>query len=273
MEYESAPLSDGNTCFQLLGDKNSPPVVFVHGLSSPMCIWDRNFYFIYEQGFTVLRYDLYGRGRSHKPKVKYTLEFFVRQLKELLDYVGIKKQLTLIGLSMGSPISAGFAINYPEVIKNVILIAPAGLNSKPFSITLITLPFLGPLLYEVVGKKMLIKGVLETLGDDSEGRSYVLREYENQMADPMYRHAILSTLKYGPLYGLRELYVNLGKLEGKKGSLIWGTNDNVVPFSLYKEILDLVPWLSFFPIEGGTHAVNYQKSDIVNAVLINILLS
>ncbi|MCX8065874.1 MAG: alpha/beta hydrolase [Candidatus Hydrogenedentes bacterium] len=271
MDYEFAPLSIGETCFQYLKEGTGNPIVFVHGFSSPMCIWDRNFYFLNEHGFSVLRYDLYGRGRSGKPRVGYTLELFVTQLKELLDYLNIRGEVSLAGLSMGCSICASFTINFPERVKDLILIAPAGLGEKSFTMKLITLPIIGTFLYELVGKKMLVKGVLDTIGDDPEGRKYILREYEFQIADPMYRYALISTLKYGPLYGLDWLYRRLGLLENKRGALIWGTSDNVVHFSLHKEILNLVPWLSFFPIEGGTHVVNFQKSEIVNRVLLNSL--
>lgn len=271
MDYEFAHLSEGDTCFQLLGDASKNLIVFVHGFSSPMCIWDRNFYFLYEQGFSVLRYDLYGRGRSEKPKVKYTLDFFVNQLKELLDCLGVNNQVNLIGLSMGSAICVGFTLKFPEMVKSITLIAPAGLDKKNLITYLITTPILGVVLYELVGKKMLLKGVLETLGDDAEGREYILKEYENQIDDPKYRYALISTLRYGPLFGLAWLYEKLGGLEGKKGALIWGTSDSVVSFSLHRDFLRLIPWLKFFPIEGGTHAVNFQKSEIVNKVILSFL--
>src|SRR5919109_740116 len=70
------------------GEDGLSDVVLVHGFSVPFFIYDPTFEFLTRAGFRVLRYDLFGRGFSDRPKARYNIDLFVRQLGELLDGVG-----------------------------------------------------------------------------------------------------------------------------------------------------------------------------------------
>ena len=109
------------------GPENGRPVVLVHGFSSPYFIFDTTFEFLVNSGFRVLRYDLFGRGYSDRPRTDYNIHLFVRQLKDLLDALGFK-QVNLVGLSMGGAISAAFISQYPDHVSRQVLIDPAGAN-------------------------------------------------------------------------------------------------------------------------------------------------
>jgi pimeloyl-ACP methyl ester carboxylesterase len=113
-------LSDGITHYQMGGDENGEAVVLVHGFSVPSFIYDPTFEFLSKQGFHVLRYDLFGRGFSDRPNLKYDIHLFVKQLKELLDKLNFKK-INLVGLSMGGPITAKFIAEYPQYVSKHIL--------------------------------------------------------------------------------------------------------------------------------------------------------
>lgn len=271
-DYEFVELPLGRTCYQTCGDKDNPVVVFIHGLSSPMCIWDKNFNVIADAGFYAVRYDLYGRGYSARPRIRYDIELFRGQLKGLLTKLDLFSSVHLVGLSMGGGIAVDFASRYPDWVKTVTLIAPAGLLQKTVGIRVVTLPILGAIFYELYGKQALLKGVLSTLGDNEQDRQQMLRAYQEQMRIRGYREALISTLRHGPLYGLEDRYERLGQLN-KRGKLIWGTKDDVVPIEMHHRVLQYIPWLEFHPIENGTHAVNYQQPEIVNSIIIELLKS
>ncbi|HOQ32078.1 MAG TPA: alpha/beta hydrolase [Candidatus Hydrogenedens sp.] len=264
-EYQYVELNKGKTCFEKVGDSSKPIVVFVHGLSSPMCIWNKNIYEL-SNDCCAIRYDLYGRGNSARPIVSYDADLFVNQLYELIQTLALSLPVSLVGLSMGGAIVSDFAVRYPEMVDKMVLIAPAGLLKRTWGMKLMGMPFVGTILYEVFGKKALIKGVLETIGDSMEDKIYMQKVYEEQMRIPGYREAILSTLKQGPICDMEDVYIQLGK-QKREGCLIWGEKDNVVPFCLSKQIIEWVPWLTLHAVKDGTHAVNYQKANIVNAIL------
>ena len=93
-------LSDGYTHYRLEGPVAGPPVVLIHGFSVPLFNWDHTVPDLIQAGFRVLRYDLYGRGLSDRPRTDYTKELFDRQLRELLAALKITTPVDLVGLSM-----------------------------------------------------------------------------------------------------------------------------------------------------------------------------
>ena len=62
------------------GSPDGIPVVLIHGFSVPYFIWDPTFRALAEGGMNPVRYDLYGRGYSDRPKAKYNVGLFVEQL-------------------------------------------------------------------------------------------------------------------------------------------------------------------------------------------------
>src|SRR5258708_5112381 len=97
-------LADGVTHYGLAGPSDGRTVVLVHGFSVPYYIWDPTFAALTQGGFRVLRYDLYGRGFSDRPAIRYDADLYVRQLRELLGALKIDGPVDLIGVSMGGPV-------------------------------------------------------------------------------------------------------------------------------------------------------------------------
>ena len=118
-------LSDGWTHYRWNGPIDGPVVVFVHGFSSPMFIWERQAQALGEAGFRVLRFDLYGRGYSDRPDIAYDADLFDRQLLELIDKLGVVGPVDVVGLSMGGPITLRFVDRHPHRVRRFGLIAPA----------------------------------------------------------------------------------------------------------------------------------------------------
>jgi pimeloyl-ACP methyl ester carboxylesterase len=104
---QTARLSDGDTAYHRAGD-DGPWVVLVHGLVTPSYAWEALAGTLVTEGFRVLRYDEFGRGLSERPPVRYDLDLYVRQLRELTDFLGIET-MHLIGWSMGGVIVTRFA--------------------------------------------------------------------------------------------------------------------------------------------------------------------
>ncbi|MBC7260381.1 MAG: alpha/beta fold hydrolase, partial [Chloroflexi bacterium] len=121
-------LPDGVVHYELAGPPDGQPVVLIHGFSVPYYIWDPTFPALAEAGFRTLRYDLYGRGFSDRPETEYTLDLFVRQLLNLLQALGMERPVDVVGLSMGGPIAVSFTDRYPEHVRKLVLIDPAGLS-------------------------------------------------------------------------------------------------------------------------------------------------
>jgi pimeloyl-ACP methyl ester carboxylesterase len=263
-------LSDGCTHYELGGEQNGQPVVLVHGFSVPYFIWDPTFDFLIKSGFRVLRYDLFGRGYSDRPKVRYDIDIFCKQLRELLDTLGIE-QVKLIGLSMGGPITASFTGLYPNLVERLVLIDPAG--AKPVFLSkllrAVLLPGLGELALGLFGSEVMLKGI----AGDFFGPDLVQEfqeKYRVQMKFKGFKRALLATMRNGMLGDFSSAYRKVGEL-GTPTMLFWGRDDKTVPFVYSDDARAAIPQVEFHAIEHCGHIPHYEKPEEVNPLLLEFL--
>lgn len=147
-----AALPGGVTRYRWSGPERGPVAVCIHGLTTPSQVWDGMAEGLAAQGFRVLTYDLYGRGYSDRPAGAQDAAFFCTQLEQLLKDQGLGRDLTLIGYSMGGSIATAFAAQNPDWIRQLILIASAGIETEPgrFAALVRHAPLLGDWLMHAV---------------------------------------------------------------------------------------------------------------------------
>ena len=263
-------LTGGVTHYELGGPENGTPVVLAHGFSTPYFIFDTTFEFLVNSGFRVLRYDLIGRGYSDRPHVDYNIQLFVRQLKELLDALGFK-QINLVGLSMGGPITAAFISQNPERVRRHVLIDPAGATrvALPPMLEALKIPIFGELAFGLFGSVRMVKGIASDMLDQ-ETVAYFQNQYKVQMQFKGFKRAILSTIRNDMLESFYETYLHVGKLQ-KPTLLFWGINDKTIPFETSKVILQAIPHAEFHAIENCGHIPHYEKPGVVNPILLEFL--
>ena len=75
-----------------------------------------------ENNYKCIVHDSRGYGRSSKPATKefYSVERHAQDTKQILNELGIKKDIILVTHSMGGNIATVFANKYPEVVKGII---------------------------------------------------------------------------------------------------------------------------------------------------------
>lgn len=103
--------------YELHNNNKEENIVFIHGFGGSTKTWKRQIQFFSEK-FNVLLIDLPGHGNSVKEKA-ITPEYVSRKIKEVLDFLNIKKA-QFVGLSLGSLVVAHFAIENPEYVKSII---------------------------------------------------------------------------------------------------------------------------------------------------------
>lgn len=265
-------LSDGVCHYEITQHAiHDTPVVLIHGFSVPYFIWDPTFDFLAKSGFRVLRYDLFGRGYSDRPRLRYDIHLFVRQLEDLLDALDISEPVHLAGLSMGGPISAAFTEKCPARVQRHILIDPAG--AKPIRLSpilkLAKIPVLSDLALGLAGDESLLKGIASDFYDPALIEQF-LERYRPQMRIKGFKRAILSTIRHGMLDSFYETYRRVGKLH-KPTLLIWGRRDATVPFEQNALIRQAIPHAAFHVIEHCGHIPHYEKPEEVNLILYEFL--
>jgi len=262
-------LSQGLTHYQLAGPASAPLVVLVHGFSVPAYIWDPTFAALIDHGFQVLRFDLYGRGHSARPRVRYTLDLYSRQLQELLEALHLHQVFTLVGLSMGGPVVTHFANRHPSRIDALVLVDPLVFPPKEYDVWPLTVPLLG----EFMAGVYFIPHLAATQADDFFDKTRFPRwnaRFTQQMRYRGFRRAILSTVRELVHTDTLGEYAKLGKLD-RAVLLIWGKNDPVVPLSDSDKLRELVPRMDFHVIENAGHLSHMEQADAFNLLLFDFL--
>jgi pimeloyl-ACP methyl ester carboxylesterase len=264
-------LPDGVTHYELGGPEDGQLITLVHGFSVPYFIFDPTFEFLTESGFRVLRYDLFGRGWSDRPKLPNNIHLFVKQLAALLDALNIKQPIALAGLSMGGPISTAFLDKYPERVSKHILIDPAG--ARPIALTRLLkvalIPGVGELIVGLFGNENMVKNAATDFFDPALIEHFQ-SNYRVQMQFSGFKRAILSSMRNGMLASFYDYYQRAGRLK-KPTLLFWGRNDNTVPFEHSKDILAALPHTEFHALENCGHIPHFEKPQVVNPILLEFL--
>lgn len=104
-------------------------IICVHGIGSFSDQFEGMSEYLGAQGYSVMRYDLMGRGRSDFPRDnRFDGEAHVAQLRHLILKLSLNdSKYHLICHSMGGGIGALYASKYPDEIASLILLSPAGL--------------------------------------------------------------------------------------------------------------------------------------------------
>lgn len=256
--------------YELSGPANGELVVLVHGFSVPAYIWDSTVVGLVDEGYQVLRFDLYGRGLSDRPKVEYDLDLFVGQVKELTGKVVPGESFHLVGLSMGAPIVAAYANDNPQTVKTVTLIAPEVLTVKEADIFPMNVPLVGEW---IVGAYLVPIQLPQSQLDDfyrPEKFPDWQERYMDQLQYKGFKYAILSTIRN--LVKMEPLaeYEKLSKL-AIPTLLIWGEEDKSVSYEEIVKLMQVMPDMETLFVEEAGHIPHVEKPETVNPKLLAFL--
>jgi len=257
-------LSDGITHYELAGPDTGKTVVLVHGFSVPYYIWDSTFSRLVQEGYRVLRYDCFGRGFSDRPDKLYEASLFRNQLTELLDKLQIRSVYALAGVSFGGAVITDFVLHNQDRVDKMIFVDPVFPGSR------------APTNYESIAKfKMalspedVVNGQLTDLKYPSQFPHWA-EQYKVQMKYKGFRNALISTrFHYAAADKVRDNYKALDSLH-KAVLLIWGKEDNTVPFR-YSDSLRKAVKTEFLPVDDAGHLPHMEKAGPVNARIIEFL--
>eukprot|EP00127_Corallochytrium_limacisporum_P002159 Clim_evm53s108 gene=Clim_evmTU53s108 len=223
--------------------KDSELVVFVHGVSSPLFVFDQVAKRLNQAGYRTLRFDLYGRGFSDSADTEHGNELFVGQLAEILFALDIKEKIHLVGLSLGGAISIQFADAYPQRLRSVTLLMPAGFAIGNPGLLKVgrQMPLLIDAVISAVGIEIVANVQKEVRRDEMRPEIEV---YYNTVKDQIHNHpgflrSFLSTIQHFD-FEVHDMAKNVDA-HHKDFSLraIWAEKDTVIPAkatALFREL-------------------------------------
>jgi pimeloyl-ACP methyl ester carboxylesterase len=262
-------LADGITHYDVAGPDSGQRVVLVHGFSTPYYIWDSTSIALAAAGFRVARYDHFGRGYSDRPDLAYDVDLFDRQLVQLLDSLGWKEPVDIVGLSMGGIVVGAFAGRHPERTRSMTMVDPAAGALGGGLPWYFKLPGLGLVLWETLALPGMAAGQLSDFLEPAKWPTWP-DQYRVQMQYRGFGRALRSTLLGWEHLALDTLYASVGA-RGTRSLLIWGKDDKTVPFALADGVRKAIPQIRFVPIERAGHLPHMERTDVVNPLLIEFL--
>src|SRR6266849_1816833 len=111
-----ARLNDCDLAYTVQG--SGPSVVLVHGFPLNRTIWNPQLREL-SRDFQVVTPDLRGHGESEATPGVYTMEGLARDLKALVDHLGLEP-IVLGGLSMGGYVAFAFLRRFAERVQALI---------------------------------------------------------------------------------------------------------------------------------------------------------
>ena len=109
--------------------KSRPTAVLIHGLSETRAAWSRQLDFL-RQHMRVISYDVRGFGDSPAGRGDGTVEQFADDLSQILSSHEASPAW-LVGFSMGGVIAQRFAIDFPQMVQGLVLVASSCVVGRP----------------------------------------------------------------------------------------------------------------------------------------------
>jgi len=257
-------LSHGSTHFELAGPDTGQVVILVHGFSVPYYIWDGTFETLVESGFRVLRYDLFGRGYSDRPDVVYDSVLYEQQLLDLMAKLHLKAPVSLAGLSVGGGIVMSFVAHHPDKVRRIVLVDPlharVAAPSGPEWLVRYRTAILDA--YDMADSQLTDFYHPELFPDWPD-------RYRVQMRYSGFQRALVSTRYHFMPENHQENYRRVNET-GKPVLLIWGKEDQTLPFAGSSLVRDLVN-VEFMPVDDAGHLPHLEKPELVNARIVSFL--
>lgn len=178
-----------------------------------------------EAGYRVLSFDLYGRGYSDSPQVPHTVDLFMSQLSYLIAALPEWDEFNLVGMSLGGAIIANFAHYFPNRVKKVVLICPAGATpreklGRPGRVYASN--YMSISAMQALSKRI---GLGLPLPASNPMVGWQLSKH------PGFVHSFFSSFREGPVFDQAEVFKAVIKSYGGRVSAIWGDADTIVPMA------------------------------------------
>jgi len=265
IEYNSIELFT-----ESFGSPDTPCVLLIMGASASMVWWDGAFCRrLADKGFFVIRYDNRDTGCSttYEPgTTPYSVMDMAEDAVQVLAGYGIERA-HLVGMSLGGMLAQIIALEHPEKVASLTLIASSVWADLP------ELPGISEkiLQYHASAGNIDWNNEQETARYLAEGwrllcgsrhpfdteQAYALAATEIKRA-----RNLLSMFNHAALAGGEALYGRVGEIEAP-ALIIRGTEDPVLPFEHALALQRLLKHGQLLTLEGGGHEIHRQDWNLI----------
>ncbi len=204
------------------------PVLLLHGILSSLHTWD-GWAEKLKSEYRVIRLDLPPFGLTGSGNFEYSRDNFIKFINDFTEALYIK-EYNVAGNSLGGFFAWNLALSYPEKVKKLIVIDPAGYpQDTPLPVKLMASPFIGKISTFMTPEFMVRKNLKDTYGQPEKIDNQTIERYHELM------------LREGNREGARKLFMFIENMstfssyswaisEIKQPTMImWGGRDTWIP--------------------------------------------
>ena len=266
-EGKYADVGNGITMhYHEAGSGDRGVILFVHGSGPGASGWSnfkRNYPFLAEHGYRTIVPDTMGYGYSTKPEEgTFSLDDVAGQYKGLLDALGVDRA-TVVGNSQGGAIAITMALNYPELVEKLVLMAPGGLETRETYMEMEGIKAMIRVLYkEGISKETMRKVFTLQLHDESKITDEVIEE-RYQVAMTQHKDNIARIRVANQEKRLSEIQCPV--------LCFWGANDKFCPSTGASKIATRIPNSRTMLIANCGHWVMVEYQKLFNGLTLRFL--
>ena len=241
----------------------SPVVLLLHGLGADSASWILQFPVLSQAEFRPIAIDAPGFGESPYDGRGWNPRRVAAQLASLLGELGAG-QAHIVGLSMGGVIAQQFALDYPQLIRRLVLVStfsvlrPGDLNGWFYFFRRVA--------------------ALLTLGLHAQAQVVAQRLFPNPQDQPL-REMYIAAVRRADPRAYRRAMFSLGLFDSRKrlGEIrtptlvISGMGDTTVTPARQKLLVDGISNARQVVIPQAGHAVSVDQPEEFNRVLLDFL--
>lgn len=243
------------------------PLLWFHGSGPGASGWSnfrRNYPAFAEAGFRCVVPDTLGYGYSSKPDdVEYTLDFLAAKVRRFTDALGIDR-CAIVGNSHGGALAIQYALNHPETVSELVLMAPGGLEVRERYL-------------EMRGIRTMMKIFMAEGGITPDN---IRKIFQLQLFDPTlvtddivaerYEIALTQPKKVLTSMVVPHLAPRLPELQARVYGL-WGLDDQFTPVSGAQTIASSCPGSKVMTINQCGHWVMVEHAKLFNRTCLDFL--
>ncbi len=258
--------------------KGKQTILFIHGLGSYLPAWRKNIAEL-SKNYRCIAIDLPGYGKSSKGDYAYTMRFYADIIAELIAKLKLKN-ISLAGHSMGGQISITFALAYPEKLKNLILIAPAGLESFSIDEGKLLMAFTKPEMIQATADEKIESNLINNFYKMPEDAKFMSKDRISMKSAPDFPDYCKAVSKSVEAMLNGPVFQDLEKIKTNT-LIVFGENDALIPNKYMHSTLNTksvaetgknkIPMSQLIMLKEAGHFVNFEKSEEVNQAIIDFL--
>ncbi|AKU15113.1 alpha/beta fold hydrolase [Luteipulveratus mongoliensis] len=235
------------------GPHDGEPILLIHGIARSLEDWKAS-HDLLARDHRVISMDLPGFGLTRKMRGRPGLEGFAKAVVGVLDSLGEKRPVHLMGNSLGGAVAMAVAAHYPERVASLVLANSAGFGRK---VHISPLPIMWAALSNVpggIGRRTGLKA--------REAGAQINRDlfYDPSFATPeMIKHAAtvgrqpdfqatfmgtaltMGVPGFGTFPGWRRELLTAVRESGIPVLVVWGDTDNVLPVEHLESVATVLP--------------------------------